>query len=72
MCINSLGWYDANTVQNDNIMIIKAYYEISWGGQCTVGTFERLDGAKMSVQVPFEASAGSQVFEGEWTGVPDR
>ena len=29
----------------------------------TVGTVERLDGAKMSMQVPFEASDGSQVFE---------
>ena len=38
----------------------------------TVGTVERLDGAKMSMQVPFEASDGSQVFEGERKGVPDR
>ena len=29
LCINSLGWYDANAVKNDIIMIIKAYYEIS-------------------------------------------
>ncbi|WP_419636398.1 hypothetical protein [Thiolapillus sp.] len=29
VCINSLGWYDANTVKNKIIIIIKAYYEIS-------------------------------------------
>ena len=29
VCINSLGWYDANTVKNKMIIIIKAYYEIS-------------------------------------------
>ena len=28
--------------------------------------------AKMSMQVPFEAADGSQVFEGERKGVPDR
>ena len=28
--------------------------------------------AKMSMQVPFEASDGSQVFEEEGKGVPDR
>ena len=38
----------------------------------TVGTVERLDGAKMSMQVPFEASDGSQVFEEVRRGVPDR
>ena len=34
VCINSLGWYDANTVNNNIIIIIiiKAYYEISEGG----------------------------------------
>ena len=34
VCINSLGWYDANTVKNNIIIIIiiKAYYEISEGG----------------------------------------
>ena len=71
VCINSLGWYDANTVKNNNVIIIKAYYEISEGGYYTVGTVERLDGAKMSTQVPFEASDGSQIFEGERKGVPD-
>ena len=29
VCINSLGWYDANTVKNVMIIVIKAYYEIS-------------------------------------------
>ena len=29
VCINSVGWYDANTVKNKMIIIIKAYYEIS-------------------------------------------
>ena len=29
VCINSLGWYDANTVKHKMIVIIKAYYEIS-------------------------------------------
>ena len=30
VCINSLGWYDTNTIKNEIIMItIKAYYEIS-------------------------------------------
>ena len=28
VCINSLGWYDANTVKNRMIIIINAYYEI--------------------------------------------
>ena len=36
-----------------------------------MGTVERLDGAKMSMQVPFEASDGLHVFEGERKGVPD-
>ena len=27
--MNSLGWYDANTVKNKIIIIVKAYYEIS-------------------------------------------
>ena len=63
VCINSLDWYDANTAKNKIIIIIKASYEISQGGYYTVGTVERLDGAKMSMQVPFEASDGSQVFE---------
>ena len=71
MCINSLGWYAANTVKN-KIIIIKAYYEISQGGSYTFGTVERLDGAKMSMQVPSAASDGTQVFDGERKGVPDR
>ena len=33
VCINSFGWYDANTVKNKIIIIIiKAYHEISQGG----------------------------------------
>ena len=32
-----------------------------------MGTVERLDGAKMSMQVPFEASDGSR-FLREWEG----
>ena len=65
-----MGWYDANTVKYNIIIMIKAYCEIS-EGEYTVGTAERLDGAKMSMQVPFEASDGSQIFEGERKGVPD-
>ena len=38
----------------------------------TVGTVERLDGAKMSMQMPLGAYDGSQVLEGERTGIPDR
>ena len=72
-----MGWYDANTVKNIILLImititIKAYYEISEEGYYTIGTVERLDGAKMSMQVPFEASDGLQVFEGERKRVPDR
>ena len=59
-------------LKNKMIIIIRAYYEISQGGSYTFGTVERLDGAKMSMQVPFEASDGSQVFEGERKGVPAR
>ena len=29
VCINSSGWYDANTVKNIIIIMIKAFYEIS-------------------------------------------
>ena len=59
-------------IKNKMIIIIRAYYEISQGGSYTFGTVERLDGAKMSIQVPLEASDGSQVIEGERKGVPDR
>ena len=70
VCINSLGWYDANTVKNIILLImititIKAYYEISEEGYYTIGTVERLDGANMYMQMSFEASDGSQVFDGE-------
>ena len=58
-------------LKNKMIIIIRAYYEISQGGSYTFGTVERLDGAKMSMQVPSEASDGSQVFVGEQKGVPD-
>ena len=58
-------------LKNKMIIIIRAYYEISQGGSYTFGTVERLDGANMSMQVPSEASDGSQVFVGEQKGVPD-
>ena len=59
-------------LKNKMIIIIRAYYEISQGGSYTFGTVERLDGAKMSMQVPSAASDGTQVFDGERKGVPDR
>ena len=77
VCINSLGWYDANTDKRKEkkrkkkksflwnqlwrIMYSWHGWEVRW-----------LDGAKMCTQVSFEAPDGSQVFEGKRKGVPDR